>query len=71
MKEMNEMADQRHWAAWAEMEAGLEGIEGGPVDLRVFGEELRKKMEGMKRDLERGYDISKEMEEQGFGLTEW
>lgn len=71
MKEMNEMADQRHWAAWAEMVAGLEGIDGGPVDLRAFGEELRKKMEGMKRDLERGYDIGKEMEEQEFGLTEW
>lgn len=61
IRELHDMAENRHWAAWRQMIEKLDGME---TQLSVFGSEMQRLTAERLQHLHTSYDVGKAMQEQ-------
>ncbi|KAL9124057.1 MAG: hypothetical protein Q9217_006578, partial [Psora testacea] len=64
VREVHEMAENRHWAAWKQM---LEKLDGASTQLGAFGAELQERTAGMAQVFHTSYDVGKAIQKQNIG----
>lgn len=65
IRELHDMAENRHWAAWGQMIEKLDGME---TQLCVFTSEMQRLTAERMQHLHTSYDVGKAMQEQVLGL---
>ncbi|MCJ1356956.1 MAG: hypothetical protein MMC33_006952 [Icmadophila ericetorum] len=61
VRELHEMAENKHWAAWRQM---LEKLDGMGTQLSVFGAEMQNRTVETAQFFHASYDVGKAMQEQ-------